>query len=94
MKNIKDETFKLRDCGVRIPRLSFWKERGWDSNQAKESVAWQKPPANAGDADWSLGWKDPLEKKMATHSSSQPGKSHRQRSLLSCSPQGHKRIWM
>ena len=28
----------------------------------------KKPPANAGDAGWSLGWKDPWEKKMATHS--------------------------
>ena len=28
-----------------------------------------------------LGWEDPLEKKMATHSSILPGKSHGQRSL-------------
>ena len=41
LKNIKDKTFKLRDSGVGIPRLSFWKEGGWDSNQAKETVAWQ-----------------------------------------------------
>ena len=26
-------------------------------------------PANAGDPVWSLGWEDPLEKEMATHSS-------------------------
>ena len=30
----------------------------------------------------SLGWKDPLEEEMATHSSILPGKSHAQRSLV------------
>ena len=30
----------------------------------------------------SLGWKDPLEKEMATHSSILPGKSQEQRSLV------------
>ena len=29
----------------------------------------KNPPANAGDADLIQGWEDPLEKKMATHSS-------------------------
>ena len=29
----------------------------------------------------SLGWEDPLEEEMATHSSILPGKSHGQRSL-------------
>ena len=29
----------------------------------------------------SMGWEDPLEKEMATHSSILPGKSHGQRSL-------------
>ena len=53
----------------------------------------------------SLGWKDPLEKGMATHSSiltwritwtEEPGKlqsigsSHGQRSLVSYSPLGHR----
>ena len=41
----------------------------------------KNPPANAGD----LGWEDPLEKEMATHSSIL-GKSHGQRSLAGCSP--------
>ena len=27
------------------------------------------PPANARDTIWSLGWEDPLEKEVATHSS-------------------------
>ena len=30
----------------------------------------------------SLGWEDPLEKGVATHSSIYPGKSHGQRSLV------------
>ena len=29
----------------------------------------KNPPANAGDLVQSLGWEDPLEKKMATYSS-------------------------
>ena len=43
---------------------------------------------------WSHGGKDPLEKEMATHSSILDGKSHWQRSLLSCSPRGHKESGM
>ena len=31
---------------------------------------------------WSLGQEDPLEKEIATHSSTPPGKSHGQRSLV------------
>ena len=38
----------------------------------------------------SLGWEDPLEKEMATHSVFLPGKSHGQRSLVGYSPWGHK----
>ena len=34
----------------------------------------------------SLGWEDPLEKEMAIHSRTMPGKSHRQRSLVGYSP--------
>ena len=33
-----------------------------------------------------LGWEDPLEKEMVTHSSFLPGKSHEQRSLTGYSP--------
>ena len=35
---------------------------------------------------WSLGWEDPLEKEMATHS------SHGRRSLVGYSPRGHKQL--
>jgi len=38
----------------------------------------------------SLGWEDPLEEGMATHSVFSPGESHGQRSLVGYSPQGHK----
>ena len=35
-----------------------------------------------------LGWEDPLEEEMATHSGILSGKSHGQRSLAGCSPWG------
>ena len=38
----------------------------------------------------SLGWEDPLEKEMATHSSILSEKSYGQRSLASYSPVDHK----
>ena len=38
----------------------------------------------------SLGWEDPLEKEMATHSSILAGKSHGQRSLVGYSPCSHR----
>ena len=38
----------------------------------------------------SLGWEDPLEKEMETHSSILAGKSLGQRSLVGYSPWGHK----
>ena len=38
----------------------------------------------------SLGWEDPLEKRMATHSGIIAGKFHGQRCLEGYSPWGHK----
>ena len=38
----------------------------------------------------SLGWEDPLEKKMSIHPVLLPGKSHGQRNLVGYSPWGHK----
>ena len=38
----------------------------------------------------SLGWEDPLEKEMATHSSFLPGKFHELRILVAYSPWDHK----
>ena len=40
----------------------------------------------------SLGWEDPLEEGMGTHSSFLPGESHGQGSLVGCSPWGHKEL--
>ena len=40
----------------------------------------------------SLGWEDPLEEGMATHSSILPGKFHGQRSLAGYSPWGLKEL--
>ena len=37
-----------------------------------------------------LGWEDPLEKEMATHSSIIAGRSHGQRNLVGYSPWGFK----
>ena len=42
----------------------------------------------------SLGWKDPLEKGITTHSSILAGKFHGQRSLADYSPQGCKELDM
>ena len=39
---------------------------------------------------WSLGWEDPLEKEMATHSSVLAWRIRGWRSLVGCSPWGHK----
>ena len=47
---------------------------------------------NVRDQAQSLGWEDPLEKEMATHSSILAGESHGQRSLASYSPWGHKEL--
>ena len=41
-----------------------------------------------------LGWEDPWEKKMATHSRTLPGKSQGQKSTLGYSPWGHKELDM
>ena len=41
---------------------------------------------------WSLGWEDPLEKGMQPTPVFLPGKSHGQRSLVSYSPWGHRRV--
>ena len=40
---------------------------------------------------WSLGWEDPLEKEMATHSSVLAWKIHGLRSLAGYSPWGHEK---
>ena len=49
----------------------------------------KNPPAMQESWVQSLGWEDPLEEGMATHSSILPGESHEQRSL-GYSPWGRK----
>ena len=50
----------------------------------------KNPPAKQETWVQSLGQGDPLEKKMATHSTIPAGKSHGERSLAGCSPWGRK----
>ena len=51
----------------------------------------KKPSVRQETQVQSLGWKDPLEEEMATHSSVLlPGKSHGQRSLEGYSLKGRK----
>ena len=58
----------------------------------RDSVV-KNPPATAGAEGSVLGWKDPLEKEMAAHSSILAhGKSHGQRSLVGYSPCGRQRV--
>ena len=52
-------------------------------------------PAKAGDLKMRvrpLGWEDPLEEGMQPTLVFSPGESHGQRSLVGCSPQGHKEL--
>ena len=50
----------------------------------------KNPPAKQEMGVRSLGWEDPLEKEMATHSSILAGKFHGKGSLVSYSPWGHR----
>ena len=53
-------------------------------------VVINSPPAMQEMLVWSLGWEDPLEKEMATHSSILAWEIHVQRSLVGYSPWGHE----
>jgi len=50
----------------------------------------KNPPAMQETWVRSLGWEDSLEKGMEPTPRFLPGESHRQRSLVGCSPWGHK----
>ena len=54
----------------------------------------KNPPAMREIWIQSLGWEDPLEKEMATHSSILPGESHGERSLEGYSSWGPKELNM
>ena len=52
----------------------------------------KNPPAVQETQVPSLGWEDPLEKGMVTHSNFLPGKFYGQRSLVDYSPWGAKEL--
>ena len=52
----------------------------------------KKPPAMQEDWVQSLGWEDPLEKRIATHSVFLPREFYGQRILLGYSPWGCKEL--
>ena len=52
----------------------------------------KNPPVMQDTWVWSLGWEDPLEKGLATHSVFLPGEFHGQRSLEGYSLWGHKQL--
>ena len=66
---------------------SFWCPLPNPGSQRASLVAQlvKNPPATQETCVQSLGWEDPLEEGMATHSSTLPGESHEQMSLVGCS---------
>ena len=50
----------------------------------------KNPPAMQETQVRSLGWEDPLEKEMASHSVFLPGEFQGKRSLVGYGPRGHK----
>ena len=75
-----------------IACLSPHWENNWCLKNQKTVVAQMVKRLPAMQEAWvqSLGRKDPLEKEMATHSSTLPGKFHGWRILVGYSPWGHK----
>ena len=55
----------------------------------------KNPPAVQKTQVWSLGWKDPLQKGMGTHSTPAflPGEPHGQRSVACYSPRSYKELY-
>ena len=62
----------------------------WFSGGSPGGTAVKNQPINAGDMGLIPGGDDPLEEDMTTHLVFLPGKSHEQRSLVGCSPWGHR----
>ena len=84
-----------------------WEYSSWGNTRQSASFVVQlvkNQPAMRETWILSLGWEDPLEKGKVTHSSILrrrqwhptpallPGKSHRRRSLVGCSPWGHEEL--
>ena len=72
---------RVQALKIQIP-MSFW------ASLVAQSV--KNPPAIRETWVWSLGWQDPWEKGMATHSSILAWKIPWVRSLVGYSPWGHK----
>ena len=70
-----------------ILKIAFFLWSVWWSSQVAQRV--KNLPAMQEMQVRYLGWEDPLEKEMATHSSIRPGESNGQRSLVGYSPWGH-----
>ena len=87
----------MRD-GEALKYLPWFGQHHW--RQTKGSYGWnwaclvaqtvKNLPAGQGTWVWSLGWEDPLEEEMATHSSIHDWQTHGQRSLVGYSPRGHR----
>ena len=52
----------------------IFKEKAEEHRSFPSGAVVKNLPTNAGDVSWILGWEDPLEKEMATHSSILAGK--------------------
>ena len=77
----RTDAFKLWCCR-RLLRVPWTARRSNQSILPLVAQSVKSLPAMQETQVQSLGWKDPLEKEMATHSVFLPGKSHGQRSLV------------
>ena len=81
--------FKLWCCR-RLLRVPWTARRSNQSILPLVAQSVKSLPAMQETQVQSLGWKDALEKEMATHSVFLPGEFHKQRRLVGYSPWGHK----
>ena len=79
------DAFKLWCCR-RLLRVPWTARRSNQSILPLVAQSVKSLPAMQETQVQSLGWKDPLEKEMATHSVFLPGEFHKQRSLVGYSP--------
>ena len=83
------DAFKLWCCR-RLLRVPWTARRSNQSILPLVAQSVKSLPAMQETQVQSLGWKDALEKEMATHSVFLPGEFHKQRRLVGYSPWGHK----
>ena len=85
------ETGGLNQQASQFIFLQVWRRVFWDSTSLL--ALWWRTNGPVQEMQFQLlGWEDPLEKELATHSSILAGKSHGQRSLVGYSPWGHRRV--